>query len=167
MNVKRIVWTEQVSLNLLRMVAGFFLGLHGVERLFGILGGGEPVGFFTMLGLAGVLEIVGGVLLVLGLFTRPVAFLLSAGMAWVYFMSFAPFGFWPLLNGGELTALQAFLFLYLATRGGGAFSVDGIIRLRREAGPKAPVEGTQDVPELTEEDLADDPEVAQLLGDNP
>jgi putative oxidoreductase len=77
-----------------------------------------------MAGVAGVLEIVGGILLLLGLFTRPVAFLLAGEMAAAYFIVHAPQGFWPLLNRGELAALYCFLFLYLAAAGGGPWSVD-------------------------------------------
>lgn len=171
-----------MSLNLLRIVAGFLFWQHGAQKLFGILGRDAPVDFFTLMGLAGILETVGGVLLVLGLFTRPVAFILSGEMAWAYFSSHAAGGFWPIVNRGELAALYAFLFLYLAARGGGAFSIDGILGLRkgrRDGGSEAPkpkkekpVKGKkapspeEDFPELTEEDLAEDPEIAELLGDS-
>jgi len=114
-------------------------------------------------------------MLVLGLFTRPVAFVLAGEMAWAYFQVHAPEGFWPILNGGEQAAIFSFLFLYVAARGGGIFSVDGLRQLRREAKPKSvgPAEEAagalkdDDFPELTEEDLAEDPEIAELLGDNP
>jgi putative oxidoreductase len=85
------------------------------------------------MGVAGVLEAFGGALLLLGLFTRPVAFLLAGEMAVAYFMAHAPRGFWPILNGGELPALYCFLFLYLAAAGGGPWSVDAA-RSRREGG---------------------------------
>ncbi len=165
---KRLAWYEQVSLNLLRIVAGFLFWQHGAQKLFGILGRDAPVDFFTLMGLAGILEFVGGILLILGIFTRPVAFILSGQMAWAYFQAHAPNGFWPIMNRGELAALYSFLFLYLAARGGGAFSIDGFLRLRKKA--KAPEETgaapAEDVPELTEKDLAEDPEVAELLGDD-
>jgi putative oxidoreductase len=174
MSGRRIVWTEQVALNLLRIVAGFLYWQHGVQKLFGVLGREQPVDFFSLVGLAGVLETVGGVLLVLGLFTRPVAFILSGQMAWAYFYVHAPQGFWPILNGGELAALYSFLFLYLATRGGGGFSLDGVLRARKgraegKAAParEEPAPAPEKVPELTEEDLAEDPEIAELLGDDP
>jgi putative oxidoreductase len=179
---------EQVALNLLRIVSGFLFWQHGAQKLFGFPGG-EPVGdFFGMMGLAGVLELVGGTLLVLGLFTRPVAFVLSGQMAWAYFQVHAPQGFWPIQNGGELAAFYSFLFLYVAARGGGIFSLDGLRQLRKEGRSKevpagapaavptseAPQEaiaeppiGDDDFPELTEEDLAPDPEVAKLLGEEP
>ena len=175
MNGKKTVWTEQVALNLLRIVTGFLFWQHGAQKLFGFPGG-EPVGdFFGIMGLAGLLEIAGGALLVLGLFTRPVAFVLAGEMAWAYFQVSAPEGFWPLLNGGETAALYSFLFLYVAARGGGVFSLDGLRQLRGNARSKelAPPPETaaplreDDFPELTEEDLAEDPEIAELLGDNP
>jgi putative oxidoreductase len=163
-----------VSLNLLRIVAGFLFWAHGAQKLFGVLGRDAPVEFFTLMGLAGILETVGGVLLILGLFTRPVAFILSGQMAWAYFMSHAPNGFWPIMNRGELAALYSFLFLYIAARGGGSFSIDGVLKLRKGRTGGAPVESpkaapeipAEDVPDLTEADLAEDPEVAELLKDH-
>jgi putative oxidoreductase len=81
--------------------------------------------------IAGVLELVGGTLIVLGLLTRPVAFLLSGEMAVAYFMSHAPRGPIPLMNHGELAALYSFVFLFLAAHGGGPFSFDGSLRKKR------------------------------------
>ena len=166
---KAVSWVEQVSLNILRIVTGFLFWQHGAQKLFGTLGRDQPVEFFSLYGLAGALELVGGALLALGLFTRPVAFILSGEMAWAYFMVHAPEGFWPIMNRGELAALFAFLFLYLAARGGGVFSVDGALRLRkgRKTRPavESPVTGKEPVRELTEEDLAEDPEIAELLGE--
>ena len=81
----------------------------------------------TMSGAAGVFELVGGALLVLGLFTRPVAFVLSGVMAVAYFLVHAPQGFYPILNFGELAALYCFGFLYLAAAGGGSLSIDRLI----------------------------------------
>ena len=169
MSGRRIVWTEQVTLNALRIVAGFLFWQHGVQKLFGVLGRDQPVEFFSLIGLAGVLETVGGALLVLGLFTRPVAFILSGQMAWAYFQVHAPQGFWPIMNDGSPAALYSFLFLYLAARGGGAFSLDGLFRSLkgREARKAAPAPPAEKVRELTEEDLAEDPEIAELLGDDP
>ena len=185
MKGKRTIWTEQVTLNLLRIVTGFLFFQHGTQKLLGFPGG-EPIGdFFGMMGLAGLLEMVGGALLVLGLFTRPVAFILSGQMAWAYFQVHAPEGFWPILNGGELAAFYSFAFLYVAARGGGVFGLDGLRQLRREnkaaalaggpepevslpgGGAPPPAIKDDDFPELTEEDLAEDPEIAELLGDNP
>ena len=137
-NRNRLAWTEQVALNLLRIVAGFLFWQHGAQKLLpegiqtqiGILNSG-PVDFFSLMGLAGILEFVGGLLLVLGLFTRPVAFILAGEMAWAYFQSHAPNGVWPSLNRGELAALYSFLFLYIAARGGGVIGIDGILKLRK------------------------------------
>jgi len=174
MNGKKTIWAEQVALNLLRIVAGFLFWQHGAQKLLGFPGGEQVSDFFGMMGLAGILELAGGTLLVLGLFTRPVAFILSGQMAWAYFMVHAPEGFWPVLNGGELAAFYSFLFLYLAARGGGVFSLDGVRQLRREAKGKE-LAGAPEAagalkdsgfPELTEEDLAEDPEIAELLGDD-
>jgi len=85
----------------------------------------------TIVLIAGILELFGGLLLLLGIFTRPVAFLLSGQMAVAYFMAHAPKGFYPVLNGGELAALYSFLFLYLSCAGGGAWSVDNLITRRK------------------------------------
>jgi putative oxidoreductase len=82
----------------------------------------------TMGGFAGILELVGGVLLILGLFTRPVAFILSGMSAVAYFYAHAPQGFYPILNGGELAALYCFVLLYIAAAGGGSLSLDKAMR---------------------------------------
>ena len=131
---------EELVLGLLRFMAGWMLAQHGVQKLFGWLGGfrGEPgatAELLTRHGVAGVLETCGGVLLALGLFTRPVAFLLSGLMAAAYFLSHAPDGFWPLLNRGELPALYCFVFLYLSARGGGRWSLDGLRRREERESP--------------------------------
>lgn len=172
---KKTIWTEQVALNLLRIVVGFLLWQHGAQKILGFPGGDRVAEIFSMMGLSGLLELVGGTLLVLGLFIRPVAFVLAGEMAWAYFQVHAPGGFWPIQNGGELPAFYSFLFLYVAARGGGVFSIDGIRQLRRESPRKEVGAATgatgslkdDDFPELTEEDLAEDPEIAKLLGDNP
>ena len=118
-----------IALSLLRAVAGFLFLQHGAQKLFGALGG-EAVELATLRGLAGVLEFFGGLLIMAGLFTRPVAFLLSGQMAVAYFMAHAPQGFWPIINRGELSALYSFLFLYLAAVGGGDYSLDRLLRKR-------------------------------------
>jgi putative oxidoreductase len=84
------------------------------------------VPLLSLLGLAGALELVGGVLLLVGLFTRPVAFLLAGEMAFAYFMAHASRSFWPVLNGGEVVVLFCFLWLYLAAAGGGRWSLDAL-----------------------------------------
>ena len=84
-----------------------------------------------MLWVAGMLETWGGLLLGLGLFTRPVAFLLCGQMAVAYFTAHAPQGFWPVLNGGELSVLYCFLFLYFCVAGGGSYSLDALLAARK------------------------------------
>ncbi len=118
-------WASRI-LAILRIVAGLLYLTHGLVKLFGFPPGAAPgkVPLGTLFGVAGVIELAGGVLVVLGLFTRPVAFLLSGQMAVAYFMIHAPQGFYPVLNGGELAILYCFVFLYLAAAGGGAWSVD-------------------------------------------
>ena len=126
---------EEGILALLRMVAALMLMQHGVQKLFGLLvppdRPAQPLELLSQRGLAGVLEVFGGALLALGLFTRPVAFVLSGLMAFAYFLSHAPDGFWPILNRGELAALYCFVFLYCSARGGGAYSVDALVHRRR------------------------------------
>jgi putative oxidoreductase len=123
-------WTPQL-LSVLRIASGLLLLQHGTTKYLHFpesqMSGASPI---TMGGLAGVLELVGGALLVIGLFTRPVAFILSGMTAVAYFYAHAPQGFFPILNGGELAALYCFVFLFLAAAGGGAWSVD---RARGEA----------------------------------
>ena len=117
-----------VTLGLLRIVTGLLFMQHGVQKLFGWFGGMGPEGgtvqIMSMMGVAGILETVGGLLIVLGLFTRPVAFILSGEMAVAYFMAHMPNGLAPIQNGGELAALYCFIFLFLSANGPGAFSLD-------------------------------------------
>ena len=120
-----------ITHDLLRIVAGLLFMQHGLQKMLGMLGGyrgtpGATAPLLSQSGLAGGLELVGGLLLVLGLFTRPVAFVLSGLMAVAYFMSHAPDGFWPLLNRGELAVLYSFVFLMFAATGAGPWSVDGM-----------------------------------------
>ena len=107
----------------MRIVFALMFMQHGAQKLFGLLGR-DSVPLVSLLGLAGVLEFVGGLLLLAGLFTRPVAFVLSGLMAVAYFMQHASQGFWPVNNGGELAVLYCFVFLYLAAAGAGPLSVD-------------------------------------------
>ena len=117
--------------NTLRIVVGLLFWLHGLQKMFGVLGWGEPVEFASRFGVAGVLEAIGGPLIILGLFTRPVAFLLAGEMAFAYFTAHLPRGFWPVMNGGERPALYCWAFLFFAANGAGAFSLDGLLRARR------------------------------------
>jgi len=116
-------------LSVLRIMTGLLLLQHGTTKYLNIpvspMNNASPM---TMGGFAGILELVGGVLLILGLFTRPVAFILSGMLAVAYFYAHAPQGFYPILNGGELAALYCFVLLYIAAAGGGSLSLDKAIR---------------------------------------
>lgn len=113
-------------LSILRIVVGLLFLSHGIGKLFGFLTGVQPasVPLLSVFGIAGVLELVGGAAIVLGLFTRPIAFLLSGEMAAAYFTAHLPQGFFPLLNGGEAAILYCFTFLYMSAAGGGCWSLD-------------------------------------------
>lgn len=115
--------------SVLRIIAAFTFSLHGWQKFFGFLGGigGHSVPVNTMLGAAGLIETICGPLMMLGLFTRPVAFLLSGEMAIGYFRTHAPRGFWPLLNGGEITVVYCFLWLWFSTAGAGPWSLDRLL----------------------------------------
>jgi putative oxidoreductase len=106
---------------------------HGAQKLFALLGAEQAVDLFSLVGLAGVLEFFGGALIVLGLLTRPVAFLLAGEMAVAYFRGHFPRGWIPIMNRGELAVLYTYIFLFLAANGGGAFSLDGWLAARRRA----------------------------------
>ncbi len=110
---------------LLRIVAGLLFAAHGAQKLFGALGG-RPAELVSQMGLAGVIEFIGGLMIALGLFTSPVAFLASGQMAVAYFQAHAPRGLWPIMNGGELAALFCLVFLYVAAAGSGKWSIDSI-----------------------------------------
>jgi putative oxidoreductase len=115
---------QGVAFALVRVVFSLLFACHGAQNLFGLLGGYAQLHNPWML-TAGVLEFVGGILIALGLFTRPVAFLLCGEMAVAYFKPYFPGGFWPITNHGELAVLYCFFFLYLTVRGAGALSIDG------------------------------------------
>lgn len=110
---------------LLRIVAGFLFLLHGWQKLFGGWGR-PPMELMSQMGLAGLIELIGGTMIALGLFTSPVAFIASGEMAVAYFQQHFPQGFWPIQNGGELAALYCFVFLYFAAIGSGRWSVDSL-----------------------------------------
>jgi putative oxidoreductase len=118
-----------LTLSLLRIVTGFLFIPHGAQKLFGVLGR-EAVPLMSLPGLAGVLEFFGGILILIGLFTRPVAFLLSGQMAVAYWMVHGPQGFFPITNGGELAVLYCFVYLFFAANGGGSISADQRLRGR-------------------------------------
>ena len=117
-------WTPRL-LSVLRIVAAFLFMAHGTQKWLGFpVARPNPTVLWSLSGVAGLLELVGGFLLLLGLFTRPVAFVLSGLMAFAYFIAHAPNDFWPIVNRGELAALYCFVFLYLAAAGGGPWSID-------------------------------------------
>ena len=115
---------------LLRIVAGFMFAMHGAQKLFGVLGGKvQPIA--SMMGLAGMIELTAGILIMLGFFAGIAALVASGEMAAAYFMVHQPRGGWPIQNQGELAALYSFVFLFVAARGSGLFSLDA---LRRPSG---------------------------------
>ena len=131
----RLAWEPRV-LSILRLVVGVLYMQHGLNKLFDFppTPTHMPYRLFSLVpGLAGPLELFGGLLIALGLFTRPVAFILSGEMAFAYFMAHAPRNFFPFLNNGDSAVLYCFIFLYLAVAGGGVWSLDRW-RVRETAG---------------------------------
>lgn len=126
------------TLGVLRIVAGCLFVMHGLEKLFGVGGGRIDRDIMTMRGLAGWLESFGGPLIITGLFTRPVAFILSGEMAVAYFRSWAPRGFWQsfTLPGMEASILFCYLFLFLCAAGPGAWSLGDLLRRRARNGAR-------------------------------
>ena len=131
----------RVSLFLLRVVSGLLLFQPGMLKWFGWYGGmpgalpGARPALFSQIGIGGVLEVVGGLALMLGLFTRPVAFIVSGEMAVAYWQFHAPKGAWPILNHGEPAVLLCFIFLFLSAAGGGDWSLDAILWRRNPRQP--------------------------------
>ena len=146
------IWTPRL-LSVLRIMVAFLFIAHGAQKLFGYPAAPPPTpeqkakqecvqkcepqpqqqqqgGMSPLILVAGVLEFFGGLLLLFGLFTRPVAFILSGLMAVAYFMGHAPGGFWPVLNKGELAVLYCFVFLFFSVAGGGEWSLDRLLRRR-------------------------------------
>jgi putative oxidoreductase len=126
----------QVSYFLLRVVSGLLFFEVGTMKLFGWFGGmpgGGTVRLMSQVGIAGMLEVFGGLAIMLGLVTRPVAFILSGEMAVAYWQFHAPHGAWPIQNQGQPAVLFCFIFLYMAARGAGGWSLDALIRRKREA----------------------------------
>ena len=124
---------EEATYVALRMGAGFLFILHGLQKTFGLFGGlgGKPAALGSLMGVAGVIELVGGALLIIGLFARPIAALLAVEMLVAFLKVHMPRGGWPLQNGGELPILYALVFLFLAANGAGRTSVDAWRRRRR------------------------------------
>jgi putative oxidoreductase len=121
------IWSPRV-LSILRIVAGLILLQYGLAKLVGwpAVKMFENLPWLSLFGIAGMFELIGGALLVLGLFTRPVAFVLSGEMAAAYFIEHFPRGFFPLLNHGELAVMLCFVCLYLFFAGGGPWSLDAM-----------------------------------------
>jgi len=127
---------QRISYFLLRVVSGLLFFQAGSVKLLGWYGGmpgrtGSTAPLMTQAGLAGVLEFFGGIAIMLGLGTRPVAFILSGEMAVAYWQFHFPRGAWPVLNHGEPAVLLCFIFLYLSARGGGDWSLDALFGRRR------------------------------------
>lgn len=120
-------------LNAMRIVFALMFMQHGAQKLFGVLGSPAVAEPMTLLWVAGILETFGGFLILIGLATRPVAFVLAGEMAVAYFTAHLPQGWAPAVNGGELAVLYCWAFLFLAAAGGGAFSVDGWLAARKRA----------------------------------
>ena len=118
---------EGYAYALMRLVVGFLFMFHGLQKILGMYGG-QVMPMMSRAWIAGIIELVGGVLVMVGLVTTPVAFICSGEMAAAYFLAHYPKAFWPIQNGGELAALYCFVFLYIASRGGGPLSVDRLVR---------------------------------------
>lgn len=110
-----------------RLIIGLLFAQHGAQKLFGVLGG-RAQDLVSLMGLAGVIEFFGGLLIAVGLFTTVSAFIASGEMAVAYFRAHAPQGFWPIENRGEMAAFYCFFFLYVAARGAGPWSLDAWVR---------------------------------------
>ena len=125
---------ETYARSILRIAVGLLFTCHGLQKLVGMFGGmggkGAVAAFPSLFWWAAVLEAAGGLVILIGLCTRPVAFLLCGEMAVAYFRAHAPRGLWPIQNGGELAVLYCFIYLYLSAAGPGAISVDRLVRRR-------------------------------------
>lgn len=131
MNIERLetVWAPRV-LSILRIVAALLFFEHGATKLLGFPPSDHSPEFLSLSWIAGALELVGGAFLIVGLFTRPVAFILSGEMAFAYWMAHAPRSPFPVVNAGDAAILFCFVFLYLALAGGGPWSLDALRRRR-------------------------------------
>ena len=117
-------------LSVLRVVVGLVFLAHGAQKILGLPASPMNPAMFSLPWIAGMLELVGGTMIVLGLFTRPVAFILSGEMAFAYWMAHAPRGAFPALNGGDAAILFCFVFLYFVFSGPGRFSLDALMNRR-------------------------------------
>jgi putative oxidoreductase len=123
----RLSAASSYFLSLFRIVVALLFGCHGAQKVLGVLGG-HRMSLASLPGSGGALELLGGTLILLGLFTRPVAFILSGEMAVAYYRAHASKGLIPIENGGELAVLYCFVFLYMIFSGGGALSLDALVR---------------------------------------
>ena len=122
---------KELTVNALRIVAGFLFMQHGAQKLFGVLGGNQVESVMSVMGIAGILEFFGGLMMMAGLLTAPVAFLIAGQMAVAYFWRHAPQDFWPIMNRGELAAFYCFTWLFFWAHGPGCFSVDAWLAGRK------------------------------------
>ena len=129
MNDTLAAWTPR-ALSVLRIITGLLIIQHGMGKLLGFpaFPAYANVQLMSLSGAAGVIELIGGALLILGLWTQPGAFILSGEMAFAYFIGHFPKGFHPLISGGTLAALYCFTCLYLSTAGGGPWSLDASMK---------------------------------------
>lgn len=111
-----------------RIIVGLLFALHGSQKLFGWPGEKTPAELASLMGVAGIIELIGGLMIALGLLAGYAAFITSGQMAVAYFMVHFKQNFFPVLNGGELAVLYCFIFLYIATRGAGTWSIDGLFQ---------------------------------------
>ena len=130
------IWAPRL-LSVLRIMSALIFLAHGTQKLLGFPPHPNPPAMFTLSWTAGLIELVGGTLLALGLWTRPVAFILSGEMAFAYFMAHAPQSFFPVLNGGDAAILYCFVFLYISAAGGGPWSLDALLGRRNGVGSSA------------------------------
>jgi putative oxidoreductase len=138
MNEALAAWAPRIR-SIMRIVLGLVLLQYGVAKLFGwpAVEMFENLKWLSLFGVAGMFELVGGTLLVLGLFTRPAAFILSGEMAAAYFIEHFPRSFFPILNAGDLAVTLCFAFFYLSFAGGGPWSLDALLRARTSLPPDA------------------------------
>jgi putative oxidoreductase len=129
MNETQAAWTPR-ALSVLRIIMGLMIIQHGMAKILGFpaVASFANLSPFSLIGAAGLIELIGGALLIVGLLTRPVAFIISGEMAFAYFMAHAPKDFYPLINGGTLAIMFCFTCLFLSTAGAGPWSVDAAMK---------------------------------------
>jgi putative oxidoreductase len=127
----RLARYSEIAFALMRIVVGLLFACHGAQKLFGVLGG-QVMTAVPLILAAGVIEFAGGLLVAIGLLTRPAAVIASGEMAVAYFKSHAPKGFWPIQNKGEAALIFCFVFLFIAAHGAGRYSADAALRRIQE-----------------------------------